>query len=292
MNNNYEGTIKREKMLSNFSSMIKPARLISNLSQRELADKSGLSIELIAGVENGIHRFHEEHYIALAAVFDNMKYSAEDNIYKAVLRILTPEDEIFDFERSDDRDFILVRRWFDSFIDSENENESEIANENIININHDNTCDSLLEDLAENYNIYVDTSAAEDENFPALVSRLEPLLRQSENQLSVPSTVIKELREDIETCEGADERLNIADAFNFLETKEAEGLIKICDCSQVYESFQDTEEVLSNMIAKEADNNKIAVITQDPGLAKILMSYNENIIAAQINDTGDLFFWR
>ena len=273
MMNNNEGTIKREKMLSNFSSMIKPARLITNLSQEELAERSGLSIELITSVENGMHRFHDEHYLALAAVFDNMKYTEDSSIYKAVLRILTPEDEIF--AANDDNDFILVKRWFDTF--SEDNKNSEMA------------CDSFLENLAEDYSIYVDTSAAEDENFPALVSRLEPFLRQSENQILVPSTVINELKEDIENSEEAEEKLSLTEAFDFIDTKEGEGLIKIRDCPQI---FGDTEEVLPAMITKEAEYNQVAVITQDSGLARILMSYHENIISAHINDTGDLILWR
>ena len=274
MMNNNEGTIKREKMLSNFSTMIKPARLITNLSQEKLAEMSGLSIELIIGVENGMHRFHEEHYLALAAVFDNMKYTEDSSIYKAMLRILTPEGEIF--EISDDNDFILVKRWFDTFSEDNN-------------INNERTCDSFLEDLAEDYSIYVETSAAEDENFPALLSRLEPFLCQSEKKILVPSTVINELKEDIENSEEAEEKLNLTEALEFLDIKKNEGLIKIRDCPQI---FEDTEEVLHSMIANESEYNKIAVITQDPGVAQILMSYHENIISAHINDTGDLILWR
>lgn len=266
----YEGTIKREKMLSAFSTMLKPARLITNFSQEELAEKSGLPVELIAGVENGRHRFHEPHYLALAAVFDSTKYTENYNIYRAVLRILTPEDEIVD----DTDDFVLVKRWFESF------NE---ANENYNGTEYDD----ILENLAGKYDIYVDTSAAEDENFPAFVSRLEPLLMQARAKIFVPSTVVSEIEEDIEISDNEREKMDLTEALDYIRTKSAVGVIEIREC---LEGFDDTSEVLIALVTDMQSYDKIAIITQDFGLARV-MSCQAKVLSAHINDTGDLVLW-
>ena len=263
----YEGTIKREKMLTAFSSMLKPARIITNFSQEELAEKSGLPVDLIARVENGMHRFHEPHYLALAAVFD--KYTENYNIYRAVLRILTPEDEFVD----EANDFVLVKRWFESF-NEKNETGSGY--------------DNLLESLAGKYDIYVGTSAAEDENFPAFVSRIEPLLMQAHSKIFMPSTVVSEIEEDIEISNDEREKLDFAEALDYIRTKSAEGVIEIREC---LEGFDDTSEVLTAIVADMQSYDRAAVITQDFRLASILTSGSQEVIAAHINDTGDLVLW-
>ena len=259
---NYEGTIKREKMLSNFSSMIKPARLITNLSRKELAEKSGLPLEIIAGVEDGIHRFHEAHYLALAAVFDDVASTEDSSIYRAVLRILTPEDEAL--RMNDDGGFILVKRWFDTFRQNDN-----------------STDDDFLSDLAGNYEIYADASAVEDENFPALVTRLEPFLRQNGTKIFIPSAAVDELEEDIEISGDSEENIDLDEALHYVKTKNEEGLISIRECPG---DFGDAEEILQP--------ERTAVITQDSDLAENLASKYPKIIAAHISDTGDLILWR
>ncbi|MBR1486679.1 MAG: hypothetical protein IJ859_06975 [Synergistaceae bacterium] len=272
--NNYEGTIKREKMLANFSNMIKSARIITGLSHEELAKKSGLSAEFIIGVEEGLHRFHEAHYLALAAVFDNVKYSEDSNIYKALLRILTPEDEIF--KTGCENDFVLVRRWFETF------NEDFEAEDESFN-------DNFLEDLAVNYDIYADSSAIEDENFPALVSRLEPLLIQNASKIFVPSVSVRELEEDIELSKYAEEKLNLREVLEYIKAKNEEGLISILESP---EDFDDTEEMLAETLIHSPEYEKIAIITQDFELAENLTSEHQNVTALHISDTGDLILWR
>lgn len=265
---NCEGTIKREKMLANFSSMIKPARLITNLSRQELAEKSGLPLELIAGVEHGIHRFHEAHYLPLAAVFDSIADTEDCSMYRAVLRVLTPEDE--SLRMNDDGGFILVKRWFDTFMQSD-----------------DSTDDDFLSDLAGNYEIYADTSAVEDENFPALVIRLEPLLRQNNTKIFVPSAAVDELEEDIEISGNAEENIDLNAALHYVRTKNEEGLIDIFECP---EDFDDTEEIFTAILAGQPE--RIAIITQDSALAENLASKYPKVIVAHISDTGDLILWR
>ena len=275
--NNYDAGIKREKMLSAFTTMIKPARIIANFSQEELAEKSGLSLELVSGVENGMHRFHESHYLALAAVFDNTKYTEDSSIYRAVLRILTPEDEII--RVGNDDDFVLIRRWFETFSGGNESDDGRVA-------------DNLVEDIVKNYDIYVDTSAVEDENFPAFVSRLEPLLRAADAEIFVPSTIIDELSDDIETSEDEKEKLNLTEALEYVRVKSNEGLIHIQESYGGFDDFDDTEDFLASTIADASNGDKILVITQEFELSQDLTSGHQNVIAAYINDKGDIIMWR
>lgn len=67
--------------------------MIMNLSREKLAEFSGLPLDVVAGAEEGMHRLHEPYYLALAAVFDRTKYTEDASIYKALVRILTPENK-------------------------------------------------------------------------------------------------------------------------------------------------------------------------------------------------------
>ena len=272
--NKYDAEIKREKMLASFTNMVKPARIISNFSQEELAEKSGLSIELIAGVENGMHRFHEAHYLALAAVFDSTKYTEDGSIYRAVLKILTPDDETIQSGYEDG--FILVKRWLDTFSAETDADNDRIA-------------DDWIEELVRNSDIYADTSTAEDGNFQAFVNRIEPLLRETGKVISVPSTVMKELSEDMEITGNEEERMNLAEALEYIRAKSDEGIISI---REPIEGFDDTEDVLEALAANASADDRITIITQEFELADDLASERPCVTAARINYNGDLTLWR
>ena len=158
----YSGKILREKMLGTFGSMLRPARMIMNMTREELAEKSGLPLEIISGVEDGFHRFHEPHYLALASVFDYVKFTEDDNIYQALIRILTPDNE-FEAENHAD-DFILVKRWLETFnLGSDGVNEA-YEDEEYNEVEDYDECldDAELANLTHNYKIFMDYSAIKD----------------------------------------------------------------------------------------------------------------------------------
>ena len=313
------GTITRKNMLETFSAMLKPARMIMNISREELADLSGLDESLIENVETGRMILQKSHYLALASVFDNVKYQEEENIYRALVRILTPERD--DESSGEHESFVLVRRWFETFneelviipglnddvmfeagedfrfgkeddedYDSDAEYEDADDDEDIEVLPGEKLTDSELEDLAANSKIIADTSAIGNENFPALVTRLEPLLRQADSVIIVPHRAIDELQESIAAADSEDEKLNLSDALKYVERKANEGLIKIR--SYDFECADDSaDDVISDVFDKLGKEYDFMFITQDARVYLDLVSGRENVKAAHVDDKGDLILW-
>lgn len=310
------GSMTRKNMIDTFSAMLKPARMIMNISREELSALSGLDETLIEEVETGRLRLQKSHYLALASVFDNAKYQEEENIYRALVRILTPDNEAdSDGEAGD---FVLVRRWFDTFSgDSENDGgfeeyeelvqvpelagvndiyDDEYSDEDFDDEADEDTdealpgeilSDSELEDLAENCKIFADSSAVSDENFPALITRLEPLLRQADSVIIVPQKAIDELQEHISRSASEDEKLNLSDALKYIARKGNEGLIRI----RSYDFDGDSDDVIGEVFDKHGDEYEFMLITQLGDVYLNVVSGRENVRAAHINDKGDLILW-
>ena len=278
---NYNGQTLREKMLGTFGTMLRPARMIMNFSREQLAEFSGLPLDVIAGAEDGIHRLHEPHYLALAAVFDSTKYTEDASIYKALVRILTPENE-FSYD-SGEGDFILVKRWFATFSMNDDKEEEYGHDEYDDDDDGDMTSESNLDDIASGYRIFADTSATEDENFPAFVERIEPLLRQNDSVISIPSAVLEELRGDMDMNDDETLRRSI----DFVTRKISEGLIKLRTCPVM--NTDDIDEILAEMFSETGEN--IMLITQDEERAEYLASNNPNVTASRLTDGGGLAIW-
>lgn len=273
------GKLTRKNMLGTFSAMLKPARMIMNVSREDFAELSGLDAELIADVEEGRRPFTEAHYLAAASVFDNEKHKNAENIYRALVRILTPEDFPENFGGTED--FVLVRRWFGTFSEDDPSDTDDCEDSGI------RLSDSELEDIAAECRIFADASAVKDENFPALVSRLEPLLRQSDSVIFFPQTVLDELHEDIDDSDDDDEKLNISDALKYVDRKAHEGLFRIQD----YGFDGDIVDVLSQVFANYEGEYNFMLITQDEIIAEDITDDTENVRAAHIDDKGDLILW-
>lgn len=280
---NYNGQALREKMLGTFGTMLRPARMIMNLSREQLAEISGLPLDVIAGAEDGIHRLHEPHYLAFAAVFDNTKYTEDASIYKALVRILTPENE-FSYD-SGEGDFILVKRWFSTFSINDEEEEEYGHDEDEYDDDGDMSAESNLDEIASGYRIFADTTAAEDENFPAFVERIEPLLRQNDSVISLPSAVLEEIRGDIDMND--DETLRRS--LDCVTRKISEGLIKLRTCPVM--NPDDIDEILATMFRETGSDSSIMLITQDGERAEYFTSGNPNVTASRLTDNGRLAIW-
>mgnify|MGYP002858240652 CR=1 FL=1 len=140
------GSLLREAMIETFGSMLKPARIIMNLSEEKLSRLSGIPENVIAEIESGERSFTPTNYIAAASVLDNTGYSSDRNIYEAVVKILTP-DSTYEVETGD---FILVRRWFRTFTAGEAEIQYDDMPSTILT-------DTEIDRLAMKYKIFADT---------------------------------------------------------------------------------------------------------------------------------------
>ena len=175
----------RGKLLENLCVMLRPARIMTDIDKEKLAILSGIPEELIADVEEGREKFTEAHYLPLLAVFSNMKFTADEKIYQALIKILLPSgvlpENIFD-------DFGLVRLWLGTYEEDncDDEPDASYSGDEESLYDEDSMSGSLdPENIVGEYKLIADESAVADENFPALVTRLEPLMRKSGVSLAI-----------------------------------------------------------------------------------------------------------
>ena len=274
------GTLLREAMLETFGRMLKPARMILNLSDEVFSLLSGIPENIISEIEAGERSFTPTNYIAAASVLDNAGCSSDRNLYEAVVKILTPE-QAYDVEAGD---FILVRRWFKSFMTEEH------------NIAYDDTpptilTDSEFERIAMKYKIFADTSAVEDESFPKLMGKLEPFLKKYNAALIVPKSVINDLNDDYVASGDEEEELSTKRAMDYVKHCELEGIITV----RGNEIGTDTYEELSVIFDKLQEGYRFTLITQEIETAKAVSDENNGrispVIVLRFDDDGNLMIW-
>ena len=275
----------RGKLLENLCVMLRPARIMTDIDKEKLAILSGIPEELIADVEEGREKFTEAHYLPLLAVFSNMKFTADEKIYQALIKILLPSgvlpENIFD-------DFGLVRLWLGTYEEDncDDEPDASYSGDEESLYDEDSMSGSLdPENIVGEYKLIADESAVADENFPALVTRLEPLMRKSGVSLAIPESVTDRLREEIETG-NSDERLSLSSSLNYLRRKQEEKLIEILPS---HNDYDDEENELLNLI-EDSKDTRYLLVTQEYGRAVAVFGVG-NTISARIDDNGDLIPW-
>ena len=280
------GADLRRQLLGNLCAMLRPIRIMLDLDRERLAILSGLPEELITDVEEGRVKFTEAHYLPLSAVFSNAKFTAEEKIYQALIKILLPftylPENIFD-------DFGLVRLWLDTYEEDncEDEPDDSFGGDDDSFYDEDGMTDRLdPEKIVGEYKLIADESAVADENFPTLVTRLEPLIRKSGVSLAITESVSAKLREKIETGD-SDERLSLSSSLNYLRRKQEERLIEILPSSTG--DYDDSESELLNII-EASKGTRYLLITQEYERAAAVFGVG-NTISARIDDNGDLISW-
>lgn len=270
----------RNAMLDNFGKMLRPARMIINMQRSELAKMSGLSEELINEIETGERPLEQEHYLAIASVFDNAGYHEDRNIYEALVRILIPENSFDEYAK----DFILIRKWFETL----NAVEKMYQDDNALGTTWENTD---FAKITSQYKIFADTSAVEDENFSALMNKLEPFLKENNAAIIIPQTVINDLNDDYVAAEDEEDELSIKEIIEYIDDYKTDGLIVI----RGNDSGANTYEALSEVFDNLKDEYRFMLVTQDIEQAKFVNDNNSSrknpVIVAYIDDDAELSIW-
>lgn len=258
----------RREMLATMSRMLAPARKIMGITRAELARLSGIPENVISDAEEGISPLKPEHYLALSAALGISGTKQGGSINDAVTRLTTPEGETF--PDSED-DFALARKWLDAGVCCDDtDTHGRLLS------------DTELEAIAKGCRIIAGLSAVEDENFPALVSRLQPWLKAHGGMICVPSGIVDELRNTLDDTEDDDEEILVSDALSRIERFQKDGLI------DVFGSYDDGSTV-AEIIGMRHDGRNTMLITQDYDEASSMT--RDNVRAARITDTGDLELW-
>lgn len=280
----FSGAELREQLLGNLCAMIRPLRIMTEIDRERLAILSGVPEDLIVDVEEGRAKFTEAHYLPLSAVFSNAKFTADEKIYRAMVKILLPSealsDEVFD-------DFGIIRLWLSTYEEGEDGGPEDFFGECGDEIYDDESMSDGLdpEKIIGDYKLIADETALSDENFPALFTRLETLMTESDSPLAVPESALEKLREGTETGDSS-ERLRLSSSLKFMKRKQEENLIEILPSSGDYD---DAESELLNLIEGSKDT-KYLLITQEYRRAAITFGFG-NTISAHIGNNGDLILW-
>ena len=324
----------RERMLENFSGSFKYALKVSDFSDQKFAEIAGLDISRFDDIKKGAEVTNME-YLAIASVFDHVTYS-DEAVYKAVVKILTPDDyKITSLD--DDANFILVSRWLETFNhDSEpvnlddddinddiniededepdddydddiDEDDDKDIDENIdepddegdgdsyertadYHYSEDALSDEELEILTSDQDCAVcaDVTALKDENFPALIHRLNTGLLQSGKKIVVSELALSEMADEIQNCSSTPKKLALEHALKYVNRLYESGLIEIAGHIDMYNS-----EPLASVkdIIDYLHGGKAVFITQDIERAKFAAAEYEDINTYHVNDRGDLVFW-
>ena len=261
----------RSELLDTMSRMLMPARKILGMTRTELSRLSGIPENIISDAEEGISPLSPEHYLALSAAIGVAGARLGGAVNDAVTRLMTPEGEAF---TADDDGFTLARKWLEA--DDSDEADSDGWNRGRI------LTDSELEAVAKGCRILAGLSAVEDENFPSLVSRLQPWLKAYGGRICVPSGVVDGLHEIADETEDEDEEILASDALSRIERFQRDGLV---DLVGSYEEGSTVAEI----IGMRHEGRNIILITQDPDEASAMTG--GNVRSARITDTGDLELW-
>ncbi len=137
--------------------------------------------------------------------------------------------------------------------------------------------------------IFIDTCELLHEQFPTLLERLTPLLRQNGKKLMIPSGVENELK--VLFFKNEELQAKIGGVMEFLEQKEREGIVAICGREGV--TFADQQMLSIATGAMLSDTTLI--ITRDNALSEDILKLNQlasvqgkRVIVNRINKYGYL----
>ena len=140
-----------------------------------------------------------------------------------------------------------------------------------------------------NCTMFIDTCELLHEQFPTLLERLSPLLKQNGKQLMVPSAVESELKNLFIKHEELREK--IASVLELLEQKEREGVISVV--GREAETFADQQ--MLTIAACSLLGDTTLFITRDNSLSEDILSFNElgsvrggRLVVNRINKHGYL----
>ena len=138
---------------------------------------------------------------------------------------------------------------------------------------HKNDCERKAQDYlamaSGNCTMFIDTCELLHEQFPVLLERLTPLLKQNGKKLMVPSAVESELKNLFFKNEGLREK--ISGVLELLEQKESEGVVSVC--GREGETFADQQ--MLTIAACSLLNDATLFITHDKDLSEDIIRLNE-----------------
>ncbi len=252
----------RQRMIDTMQSSLKQVRQVLGFGVQEFGDVIGLTRQTINNLENKKNAMSATQYVAICAIIDSCTKDRPE-----ILPILSTLLQLYDesgnaFETNQNGSFL--KKWFLCFPDESkiigfSQEESDLLNE------------KDFDTIADRYKIFLDDSIVSDKAFFEAIQPLVPGMRLCENRFIVPMKVVEKIQNQMLADNGTQGQNARIGMKNLMELQAA-NLVEL-------RGDEDDVTVLNTFIsvfAKFKCMNRIALLTQDPLLAKQVMALNDD----------------
>ena len=256
----------RQSMVETMQTSLKQIRLVLGFGVQEFGDLVGLTRQTINNLESKKNKMSVVQYVAVCAIIDHC-VKDKPELLSVISTILCSNEE-----ESDHHLFAMIengsllKKWFLCFPDESKilgslQNESEF-------MERDDFCY-----IAESCRIFLDQSVLCEEGFAAALQPLRSAMKHNDNRFIVPLGVIKSMQYDMLSEEIAKSEKGRR-GMNLLSHMQSEYLAEI-------RGEKNDGSVMATFIsvfAKFKAVNRLALITNDAGLAGQIMMLNNDTL--------------
>ena len=267
----------REHMIGVMQVAMKPIRLVLGLGVQELGDIMGLSRQSINNLENGKVQMNYSQYVAFISVIDYIcSINTElKNVIKSIL-VKSDYDETNKIYEDIDED-TFIKKWLRCFPDELDKLLPLI---------------SSVEDLTENYRVFIDSSVLFHVSGYKEFSELCDAMEKNHHSFIIPVTAVYEIKEKLLNENNVVKKM-ANEAIETLAKLQSRGIIEF----RGEQDDNDTNSLLVSVFQRFKVTHKLALITQDSELAEEILALNDSdiggfqIVSYHFNAFGNLEKW-
>lgn len=256
----------RCRMIETMQASLKQIRQVLGFGVQEFGDLIGLTRQTINNLETQKNKMSPSQYVAICAVIDNCTKNKPEllTVLTTILRSAENDGKSSVFEALDKGS--LLKKWFQCFPDESKMLGLSMANASIIE-------DTDIENIAENYRIFLDASVFFAQGFFQTIQPLSLALKDRRNQFVVPFVVIEEIQHQMLTS-GNDGAELARTGMNLLIQMQREGLVDI----RGEKSDVNIISTFVSVFAKFKSVHRLVLITCDKVLAQQILLLNNDAL--------------
>lgn len=267
----------RKRMIDTMQLSLKQIRQILGLGVQEFSDIIGLTRQSINNLENSKIIMSAVQYIAVCAVIDHFTEN-QPELVSVIINILNTNDSLYDNALFEDLpNNSLLQKWFICF----NEDSKIFARGNT----------DFIEDLCNNYKIFLDDTALCVISSENQILNLISNMQNKSKRFIIPLRAIESIQHQWLDSEALVKEAPRNGMYNLRRLQEL-GVVEI----RGEKSDTSIIATIASVFIKYKVIYRLALITQDPKLAQVIMSLNTdeiggfNILVLYVSD-GNLHKW-
>ncbi|MBR1432090.1 helix-turn-helix transcriptional regulator [Ruminococcus sp.] len=267
----------RKRMIDTMQLSLKQIRQILGLGVQEFSDIVGLTRQSINNLENSKIKMSTVQYIAVCAVIDHFTES-QPELVSVIISILNTNDSLFDNALFEDLpNNSLLKKWFVCFSE-----DSKIFARGSTD---------LIEELCNNYKIFLDDTAlcviSSENQILDLISNMQ----NKSKRFIIPLRAIESIQNQWLDSEASVKGTPRNGMYNLRRLREL-GVVEI----RGEKSDTSIIATIASVFIKYKVIYRLALITQNPKLAQVIMSLNTddiggfNVLVLYVSD-GNIYKW-